>query len=165
MPAFRTVIDSPIGPLGLEADGDALTRVHFHAAAPASIASREPLAPVVAEACRQLAAYFARDLTVFSVPLGPRGTPFQLAVWTALQRIPYGESRSYKQLAEAMGRPAAVRAVGAANGANPIPIIIPCHRVIGSDGRLVGFGGGLTVKRKLLDLEQGRLHLGGPGGF
>jgi methylated-DNA-[protein]-cysteine S-methyltransferase len=165
VPACWTVIDSPVGPLGLEADDDALTRVVFHAAAPASTASREPLAPVIAEASRQLAAYFAGDLTVFSVRLAPRGTPFQQEVWAALQRIPYGDSRSYRQLAESIGRPAAIRAVGAANGANPIPIFIPCHRVIGSDGRLVGFGGGLTMKRTLLDLEQGHLHLGGPGGF
>ena len=95
--------------------------------------------------------------TTFDLPLAPAGTEFQRDVWNALLRIPYGETTSYGQLARTIGRPMAVRAVGAANGQNPIPIIIPCHRVIGSDGRLVGFGGGLNVKRFLLGLEQRRL--------
>jgi len=154
VPAYRTVVRSPVGPLALAADGDALIEIMFHADEPA-ISPREPLAPVLAEASRQLEAYFAGRLTTFSLPLEPSGTPFQLTVWSALRQIPYGETCSYRELAAAVGRPAAVRAVGAANGRNPIPIVIPCHRVIGSDGRLVGFGGGLDVKRKLLDLEQG----------
>ena len=91
---------------------------------------------------------------MFDVPLAPEGTAFQRDVWNALLRIPYGETTTYGQLAQTIGRPSAVRAVGAANGQNPIPIIIPCHRVIGSDGRLVGFGGGLNVKRFLLALER-----------
>jgi methylated-DNA-[protein]-cysteine S-methyltransferase len=104
---------------------------------------------------RQLAEYFAGDRTDFDIKLAPRGTPFQLDVWRTLQRIPYGETRSYADIARSIGRPTATRAVGAANGANPIPIIIPCHRVIGSNGSLTGFGGGMGVKRRLLDLESG----------
>jgi len=154
VPALRTVIASPVGPLALAADGDALIEITFHAVEPA-VDPNLPLTPVLAEARRQLRAYFSGDLTTFSLPLAPHGTPFQLTVWSALRQIPYGETRSYRELAASIGQPAAVRAVGAANGRNPIPIVIPCHRVIGSDGRLVGFGGGLDVKRRLLDLEQG----------
>jgi methylated-DNA-[protein]-cysteine S-methyltransferase len=109
---------------------------------------------VAAKVQRQLDEYFAGRRTTFDVPLSPAGTAFQRDVWNALLQIPYGETTSYGQLARKIGRPAAVRAVGAANGQNPIPIIIPCHRVIGGDGRLVGFGGGLNVKRFLLALEQ-----------
>jgi methylated-DNA-[protein]-cysteine S-methyltransferase len=102
----------------------------------------------------QLQEYFARKRTVFTIPLAPMGTAFQQRVWTALRTIPYGETRSYGQLAEAIGNRSAMRAVGAANGRNPISIIVPCHRVIGSDGTLIGYGGGLERKRFLLDLEQ-----------
>jgi len=104
----------------------------------------------------QFAAYFKGDLKEFTVKLAPHGTPFQLKVFDALRRIPYGETRSYAELAREIGHPKAARAVGAANGRNPLPIIIPCHRVIGSSGDLVGFGGGLPVKRYLLNLESGR---------
>jgi methylated-DNA-[protein]-cysteine S-methyltransferase len=106
----------------------------------------------------QLRAYFRRDLKQFDLPLAPVGTPFQLKVWQALRDIPYGELVSYKTLAEAIGQPNAVRAVGGANGKNPIPIIVPCHRVIGSDGSLTGFGGGLATKQRLIDLEQKKNH-------
>lgn len=101
----------------------------------------------------QLNAYFAKELRIFKLPLAPRGTPFQLDVWRALRDIPYGETRSYAQIARTIGKPDAIRAVGAANGANPLPIVVPCHRVIGSNGSLTGFGGGLEAKRFLLDLE------------
>ena len=106
---------------------------------------------------RQLEAYFAGELKRFDLPLplAPSGTAFQLKVWRALQEIPYGEVASYGEVARAIGNPKAVRAVGGANARNPIPIIIPCHRVIGSDGSLTGFGGGLTTKQRLLDLESG----------
>ena len=104
---------------------------------------------------RELTAYFAGELREFSLPLAPVGTPFQLDVWNALRAIPYGETRSYGELAERIGRPKAVRAVGAANGANPLPIVVPCHRVIGSNGTLTGFGGGLPLKQALLALERG----------
>ncbi|UTW08291.1 methylated-DNA--[protein]-cysteine S-methyltransferase [Pseudomonas benzenivorans] len=103
--------------------------------------------------CRQLDDYFAGRRRRFELPLAPRGTAFQLAVWQALQQIPFGQTRCYSGLAEAIGRPRAVRAVGAANGANPIAIIIPCHRVIGRDGSLTGYAGGLARKALLLQLE------------
>lgn len=108
------------------------------------------LAPVKA----QLKAYFKGELKHFDLPLAPAGTAFQLKVWQALRTIPYGELVSYKTIAEAIGNPKAVRAVGGANGKNPIPIIVPCHRVIGSDGSLTGFGGGLNIKKRLIDLER-----------
>jgi methylated-DNA-[protein]-cysteine S-methyltransferase len=115
---------------------------------------------VLDEASRQLAAWFAGERTQFNLPLRPRGTPFQLAVWEALREIPYGETRSYAQIAAALGAPQAVRAVGAANGANPVAIVVPCHRVIGASGKLVGYGGGLELKKSLLDLESGARVLG-----
>ena len=102
----------------------------------------------------QLRAYFKRELKHFDIPLAPVSTPFQLKVWQALRDIPYGNLVSYKSIAETIGNPKAVRAVGAANGKNPLPIIVPCHRVIGSDGSLTGFGGGLQTKQRLIDLER-----------
>ncbi len=109
--------------------------------------------PINVEAVRQLRAYFAGELREFDLPLDLQGTDFQLRVWRQLERIPYGETRSYSQIAAAIGAPQAVRAVGAANGANPIPIVVPCHRVIGASGKLVGYGGGLPLKKRLLALE------------
>lgn len=146
------IIDSPVGPLGLEADAEALSRLTLRAG-PCPV--RRPPPGVLAETAAQLAAYFSGRLRRFDLPLAPAGTPFQRDVWRALQDIEYGETWSYTDLARRIGRPAAVRAVGAANGQNPIPIVIPCHRVIGSNGKLVGFGGGLEMKRTLLALEQG----------
>lgn len=108
------------------------------------------------EVRRQLAEYFSGSRTTFDLELEVRGTTFQKSVLQALQTIPFGQTRTYKDIAEQVGSPKAVRAVGAANGNNPIPIIIPCHRVIGSNGKLTGFGGGLPTKQYLLDLEQGR---------
>jgi methylated-DNA-[protein]-cysteine S-methyltransferase len=108
---------------------------------------------------RQLQAYFGGELKVFDLRLAPEGTEFQLLVWNNLRTIPYGGTISYAQLAQNIGNPKAVRAVGLANGCNPIPIIIPCHRVIGTDGSLTGFGGGLPAKEKLLALESGQLGL------
>jgi methylated-DNA-[protein]-cysteine S-methyltransferase len=108
---------------------------------------------LTAEATRQLRAYFAGELRRFDLPLDMQGTAFQLRVWRELERIPYGETRSYSQIAATIGAPRAVRAVGAANGANPIPIVVPCHRVIGAGGKLVGYGGGLPLKKRLLALE------------
>lgn len=116
-------------------------------------AGRNDANPAILETARQLRAYFAGILRNFDLPLDLRGTPFQLKVWGALATIPYGETRSYLQIAAAIGAEKAVRAVGAANGANPIPIVIPCHRVIGSGGKLVGYGGGLPLKKRLLTLE------------
>lgn len=112
------------------------------------------------DAARQLVEYAAGKRTDFELPLDLRGTPFQLAVWRQLQTIPYGETRSYADVARAIGAPAAVRAVGAANGANPVSIIVPCHRVIQSGGKLGGYGGGLELKRRLLAMEQSVRHQG-----
>jgi methylated-DNA-[protein]-cysteine S-methyltransferase len=115
----------------------------------------DPATEPFGTAADQLAAYFAGRLTEFSLPLAPAGTPFQRRVWAGLQEIPYGDTWSYGQLAGKVGNPAAVRAVGLANGRNPIAVVIPCHRVIGADGSLTGYGGGLDRKRFLLDLEAG----------
>jgi methylated-DNA-[protein]-cysteine S-methyltransferase len=129
-----------------------LTSVELNPSAPSAVPCDDHH-PVVREGMRQLEAYFAGTRTEFDVPLAPEGTVFQLRVWKALVEIPYGETRSYGELARSIGKPAAVRAVGAANGRNPIGIIVPCHRVIGSNGKLVGYGGGLPMKQLLLDLE------------
>jgi methylated-DNA-[protein]-cysteine S-methyltransferase len=150
-----THVATPIGQL-LAARGElGLTAIHFERngtpAEPRDEWQRDDSA--FADVREQFRAYFARELTAFDLKLAPRGTPFQLDVWGALRTIRYGETRSYAQLARMIGRENAVRAVGAANGANPLPIVIPCHRVIGSNGSLTGFGGGIAVKRFLLDLE------------
>lgn len=108
---------------------------------------------LIAVAVEQMRAYFAGKLRQFDLPLDPKGTEFQLSVWRELETIPFGEIRSYSQIALAIGNRKAVRAVGAANGANPLPIVVPCHRVIGSSGKLVGYGGGLPLKHRLLELE------------
>jgi len=120
---------------------------------PSAESERNDGNPLLSEAARQLRAYFSGDLRAFDLPLDLQGTPFQLRVWRALLTIPYGATRSYSQIALAIGAPQAVRAVGAANGANPIAIVVPCHRVIGSGGSLTGYGGGLPLKRRLLELE------------
>ena len=167
------VVDSPIGPLTLTAQGGALTAIDFGApagfAAGVSVgtissangvgrAADDPTDPVLTEAARQLAAYFAGELREFALPLRPSGTPFQLAVWEALRHIPYGETVSYGELAARLGRPGAARAVGRATALNPQPVVVPCHRVIGADGTLAGYAGGLSVKRMLLALEAGTLR-------
>ena len=155
-PAFRTTIASPLGPLRLSATAAGLTGIWLpgeRPPAPASPAWRDDPAPF-AEVRRQLDAYFAGELREFDLVLAPRGTPFQEEVWRALVAIPFGATVAYAEVARRIGRPDAVRAVGAANGRNPIPIVIPCHRVIGSDGRLVGYGGGIGVKATLLDHER-----------
>jgi methylated-DNA-[protein]-cysteine S-methyltransferase len=140
----------------LAGDSGALEEIRFEGIPPTG-AAEDPENPVLRETADQLSAYFAGDLKDFDLPLAPRGTDFQQVVWTALRTIPYGQTRSYSQMAAAIGSPKAVRAVGAANGRNPIPIVIPCHRVIGASGKLVGFGGGLPLKRKLLDLESSQI--------
>jgi methylated-DNA-[protein]-cysteine S-methyltransferase len=158
---YFTTIESPVGPLLLDGDSNALHGVSFEnskrAARPESNWKENRAA--FKEATRQLQAYFRGELKEFSLPLAMEGTDFQLCVWNALRTIPYGETISYAQLAARIGNPKAVRAVGLANGSNPIPIIVPCHRVIGSDGSLTGFGGGLSTKQKLLDLESKQLRL------
>jgi methylated-DNA-[protein]-cysteine S-methyltransferase len=151
-----TVIASPVGPLRLEADNDGLTGIWF---APDAEPELGDLGtdPVLRAADEQLAQYFAGRRTSFELPLAAAGTPFQQAVWDALREIPYGETWSYADVALHIGKPRAVRAVGAANGRNPLPIVVPCHRVVGANGMLTGYGGGLENKRILLDLESGAL--------
>lgn len=130
------------------ADGDGLCALRFAAAG-----EEMDAAPVLMQAERELEEYFAGRRTAFSVPLSMHGTPFQMEVWAALRTIPYGETRSYASLAAQIGRPRACRAVGMANHVNPLPIFVPCHRVVGADGRLTGYAGGLDVKKYLLKLE------------
>ena len=148
-------MDSPIGQLTLAADGDGLRRIDFpppHQAPPGDD-WREGSSAVLEEARRQLCEYFDGSRRNFDLPLAPRGTDFQRAVWTTLGGIPYGATWSYRDLAQRIGRPSATRAVGAANGRNPLPIVLPCHRVIGANGALTGFAGGLPTKQFLLRLE------------
>lgn len=147
------MVPSPIGPLRLVAGIDAITHLYLPPHdEPAAV--REGSTPLLERAAAQLAEYFAGERREFELPLEPRGTGFQERVWSALLAIPFGETRSYGEQARAIGRPAASRAVGAANGRNPIAIIVPCHRVIGSNGSLTGFGGGLPAKKWLLDHER-----------
>lgn len=163
-----TTIESPIGPLEIEVDHDgALTRIEFllrpeRPALPGPLfmpkhkanGERRSANGALQSVINELDEYFLGKRRTFTMTLRPRGTPFQLRVWTELTNIPYGETISYLQLAERIGKASAVRAVGAANGANPIPVIIPCHRVIGSSGKLIGYGGGLDRKETLLAIER-----------
>ena len=153
---YRT-FDSPIGILTLAGEGDSLTNLVLEDVAHPPDDRRgwveDPTA--FCEVAEQLHDYFAGERTEFDVAVRPAGTDFQRVVWDALKKIPYGETRSYGDIASAIGRPGASRAVGLANGRNPIAIIIACHRVIGADGSLTGYGGGLKVKQALLDLERG----------
>lgn len=155
-----TYTDSPIGRLLLAADGEGLRYLLF--AEGRTVARPKPGwledARLLAEPLRQLQAYFAGELREFDLPLAPEGTPFQKRVWTGLLTVPYGTTISYGELARRIGSPGASRAVGLANGSNPISIVIPCHRVIGSNGTLTGYGGGLPVKQWLLSHERGGLR-------
>jgi methylated-DNA-[protein]-cysteine S-methyltransferase len=156
----HAVIDSPIGPLTLVADDGKLAGLYME------VRGHEPDAAtlghpgtldddeVLAETASQLKSYFAGELTSFDLPLSLEGTDFQRAVWAGLRDIPYGETISYGELARRIGQPSASRAVGLANGRNPVSIVVPCHRVVGSDGSLTGYGGGLGRKQYLLALEQ-----------
>ncbi|HEX9518162.1 MAG TPA: methylated-DNA--[protein]-cysteine S-methyltransferase [Streptosporangiaceae bacterium] len=156
----HAVINSPIGPLTLIAQDGRLAGVHMEitryepdlGALGAAVASESY--PVLAAAASQLDAYFRGELTSFDLPLALDGTQFQRCVWAALQSIPYGQTISYGDLARRIGQPSASRAVGLANGRNPVAIVVPCHRVIGADGSLTGYGGGMDRKRFLLALEQ-----------
>ncbi len=151
-------LDTPIGSLMLAGAADLLQIIGFPEGGKARRAAADWRhdADAFDAAAVQLDEYFRGDRRAFDVPLDLVGTDFQRQVWQALRDIPYGETCSYKDIAEAIDRPKAMRAVGAANGSNPIPIIVPCHRVIGASGKLTGFGGGLPTKAYLLDLEQGR---------
>ena len=159
---FYTFVASPLGQLLLAGDDKQLQVLGFPVGSQARAAADrdwERYDEPFATAKRQLEEYFAGKRREFELDLAPAGTPFQLSVLNELLKIPYGETISYRDIANAIGNPKAVRAVGGANGRNPIPIIIPCHRVIGSDGSLTGFGGGLPSKRFLLDLEFSRSGL------
>ena len=152
-------LDSPIGRLRLVATDEGLSRLLFPEQADEDPDSDgDPTEtdnhPVLDEAATQLAEYFAGRRQEFDIPLDLTGTEFQRAAWSALANVPFGETRSYRQQAEAIGRPKAVRAIGAANGRNPVPIVLPCHRIVGSDGSLTGYGGGLPIKEFLLNHEQ-----------
>ena len=156
----HAVIDSPIGPLTLVTEDGRLTGLYMDVAGhePDEAILGERVSPdddpVLDSAASQLAAYFAGELTSFNLPLSLEGTGFQRTVWAGLQEIPYGETISYGELARRIGQPSASRAVGLANGRNPVSIVVPCHRVVGSDGSLTGYGGGLDRKQFLLALEQ-----------
>ena len=161
MMVYCSHLKSPIGTLLLSANETGLREINF----PKNGCPTTPDPDwrnddfALGEPIRQLLAYFAGDLEDFNLPLAPEGTPFQQSVWKKLCAIPYGETISYGELARRIGNPKANRAVGLANGSNPIPIIIPCHRVIGSNGKLTGYGGGLPIKEKLLALEKRQLRL------
>ena len=161
MKAFHTVIDTPIGPLTLIATPHALREVRFPNGRPVGPTDgpADVDHPVLARAAQQLAEYFAGIRLEFDVALDPQGSPFQLAAWRGLRQIPYGETVSYGEQARRLGHPGKARAIGAANGSNPLPVIVPCHRVIGSDGSLTGFGGGLERKAWLLHHERQVLGL------
>lgn len=152
---ISALYESPVGTLTLVSNGEALAALAFDNPR-YSIAAHPPgKDKVLDQARRELDAYFAGKLRAFETPLALHGTPFQQRVWAALKTIPYGATRSYAQQAAAIGAPKAVRAVGLANGRNPVAIIVPCHRVIGANGALTGYGGGVERKRILLELEQG----------
>jgi methylated-DNA-[protein]-cysteine S-methyltransferase len=147
------ILDTPIGALRLVSNGARLVKIDFDGRYAECEPDSNTVDPLLARAADQLREYFAGGRKCFDLPLAPAGTPFQRAVWAALEDIPWGETRSYRDIAAAIGRPTAVRAVGAANGRNPLPLVVPCHRVVGSDGSLTGFAGGLAIKRRLLELE------------
>ena len=155
MQAYNTIkYESPIGSILLVANGGFITGLYFDANAPAMFSASSSLdCGVLKEATRQLDAYFSGTLQKFDLPIAAHGTPFRMSVWQELQRIPYGATISYKALANNIGNPRAIRAVGGANHHNPVSIIIPCHRVVGANGKLVGYGGGLHVKEFLLAHE------------
>lgn len=150
-------VASPIGVLQLVAQDDVLVAVFWKDLGPVRVQLAKPAFlprhPILLETEAQLAAYFAGHLQAFSIPLQPAGTPFQHGVWTALIKIPYGQTQSYGALAQQIGRSKAQRAVGAATGKNPLSIIVPCHRVVGAQGKLTGFAGGLSAKTFLLGHE------------
>lgn len=151
--SWRRSMGSPIGALCAVTDGVALTGLDFDRPEPDSVDMPAMAARLLDRVAAQLDDYFAGERTAFDLPLAPLGTPFQRSVWQALLAIAYGRTASYADVARAIGQPAAVRAVGAANGRNPIAIVVPCHRVIGADGTLTGYAGGIERKRALLALE------------
>jgi methylated-DNA-[protein]-cysteine S-methyltransferase len=156
MMLFTTTLKSPVGALRLFATPGALTAIYLenHKRAPTLTASETDTHPVLLAACRQLEEYFAGERTSFELPLDPAGTPFQHAVWAALREIPLGDTWSYASLARHIGREGASRAVGSANARNPLSLVVPCHRVVGSNGTLTGYAGGVPTKQWLLEHER-----------
>lgn len=152
----HTIIDSPIGPLTLVRSDEGLTGIFMrdHRPAPEEAGFGERDDAAFAEAVEQFGQYWAGERTAFELPLDPRGTAFQQRVWAQLRAIPFGETRTYGWIAEQLGQPTAVRAVGLANSRNPLSIVVPCHRVVGSTGALTGYAGGVDRKRFLLELEM-----------
>lgn len=158
---MRHLFDSPLGVFGVEANDNAVTRLHFPEFVPGDFAADGGLSPIIETAEREILAYLTGDAKAFSVPLEPDGSDFMRAVWRQLRAIRFGDLMTYGEVAAAVGSPGASRAVGLACKHNPIPILIPCHRVVGSGGRLTGFsGGGLVMKKRLIDLEAGGLFKG-----
>jgi methylated-DNA-[protein]-cysteine S-methyltransferase len=148
---FRGYFQSPLGVLGIAVEEDALMEIFFDP----KIEGRETRHPLIAETKSQLAKYFDRKLKSFDLPLKPRGSDFQIRVWNELKKIPFGKTISYLEFARRLGDEKAIRAAASANGKNPIAVIVPCHRVIGSNGSLVGYGGGLWRKKWLIEMESG----------
>lgn len=154
VPTWVTVVETPVGPLTLVAGDDGLRAIQWSGETCEADEAMPDDHLVLAAAAQQLEAYFDGRLTQFDLPLDPRGTPFQRAAWDVLRGIGYGETISYGEQARRLGKPSAVRAVGAANGRNPLPIVVPCHRVVGATGRLTGFAAGVDTKAWLLDHER-----------
>jgi len=148
------IYDSPYGDIVIESDGDAITGIKTKSNTKPS--GKKEASTLTNVAAKQLEEYFSGKRKRFDLPLNPNGTDFQRTVWKALSDIPYGKTKTYKQIAEKIGNPKACRAVGMANNKNPIWIVIPCHRVIGADGTLTGYGGGINMKKRLLELEKGK---------
>ena len=153
---FHYCYDTVIGIVTIGSDGSHIVRIDFGEVDPGPSSEKRETS-LIARAAAELRSYLAGNLRGFTVPVAPAGTPFQLAVLSAVREIPYGRTASYGEIAAAVGNPRASRAVGAANHRNPVPILIPCHRVIGRDGSLTGYGGGLALKERLLSLERGVL--------
>ena len=162
MTTYYTYLDSPIDRLLLTSDGRSLTGIYMLDQRNEPKLGRDWIefkdAAPFAEATRQLCEYFAGERQDFDLPLAPSGTPFQIRVWQELRRIPFGQTISYGELAKRVGNANASRAVGLANGRNPLPIVVPCHRVIGANGKMTGFGGGIWRKEKLLEIERVPVH-------
>ena len=152
--SFRIFRDFPFGRFGVEEKEGAVTHLYLNPAG-AVLPAEERETPLLAEAMRQLAEYFAGERREFELPLAPEGTPFMRRVWAELVKVPYGATATYGEIAERIGNPGGSRAVGLANNRNPIAIIIPCHRIIGRSGKLVGYAGGVELKERLLALESG----------
>ncbi|MGX9417541.1 methylated-DNA--[protein]-cysteine S-methyltransferase [Vibrio sp. WJH972] len=155
MMTYFTTMPSQLGEVVIQTTDKGVSGIWFdtHTTMPDALGKRADEHPILTQAVRQLSEYFNQDRRAFDLPIDTKGTPFQQEVWQALAQIPFGETCSYKQIAQAIGKPKAVRAVGAANGKNPVSVVIPCHRVVGANGKLTGYAGGIERKEALLKLE------------